>query len=414
MDKIIENMQIEIRSIYNFFDYFLLIAIIALTGSEFFYRDKTIIYLILFPVSLILFYYKVKKIPYKFLFFIGLLFVILFAQSFIYNMSFFIPINTVLRFFIYFMIASIIGLRFNKVYVNIIYFICSYSIVLFFLTLFSADFYNFLLQITQNITSLNIDVESLSYIDSSNPSQNLVFYVIPLRSIFRNNGPFWEPGMFAVFINIALVINLISNKTLFEKKNIIFILASITTLSTTSYLTTFIILFYHFILKTNKKYSIIFILIIPFIVIPIYNTDIIKGKFEYNTEVIDESSSRFGAALVHFIEIRKSPLIGLGANSNKAQEESLGEINVSPNGLTNIIRYYGIPFSFLLYILLYKSSAILLKSVDFTKKTDALLFFFVMLVVAFSQDVTTRHFYYMLMMFPLTNISDLLTEKEEE
>ena len=404
MDKIIDNIQIKLQSIYNFFDYFLLVAIIALTGSEFFYRDNIIIYMVLFPVSFMLFYYKVKKIPYKFLFFLGLLFVILFAQSFIFNMSFFIPVTTTLRFFIYFMIASVIGLRFNKVYVNIIYFICSYSIVLFLLTLISADFYNFLLQISQNITSLNIDVESLSYIDSSNPSQSILFYVIPLRTVFRNNGPFWEPGMFAVFINIALAINLISNKTLFERKNIVFIIASITTLSTTSFLTTFIILLYHFIFKTNKRYSLFFLLIIPFVVIPIYNTDIIKGKFEYNTEIIDESASRFGAALIHINEIKKSPLIGLGVNSNKAQEESLGELNVSPNGLTNLIRYYGIPFSILLFILLYKAAIFLTTKNIFNSKGNGILLFIVFLFVTFSQDVSTRHFYYLIMMLPFSEI----------
>lgn len=404
MDEIIENRKIKIQSIYNFFDYFLLTAIIALTGFEFFYRDNTMIYLLLFPVSFILFYFKNLKISYRFLFFILIFSILHFAHSFIFKMSYFLPITSVLRFFIYFMIASVIGLRFNKVYINIIYFICFYSIILFLLTLISDDFYNFLLFISRNINSLNIDFESQSYLDSSNPSQNIIVYLIPLRTVFRNNGPFWEPGMFAVFINIALAINLISNKTLLEKKNIIFIIASITTLSTTSFLTTFLIILYHFIFKTSRKYSIIFLLIIPFVVIPVYNTDIIKGKFEYNTEIIDESASRFGAAIIHFNEILKSPLIGYGAHSNTALEKSLGELSVSPNGLTNIIRYYGIPFSILLYILLYKAADFLTRKNGIAIRGNVILLFTVFLLVTFSQDVSTRHFYYLMMMLPFSSI----------
>jgi hypothetical protein len=404
MDKIIINGEIKKESIYNFFDYFLLLAIIALTGFEFFFRDKMMIYFILAPISFILFFLKNEKIPSKLIVFLGILLLLFILQSASFDMPYSLAFTGVLRFFVYFLIISIVGVRFNKVFVNIMYAICIIGVSLFILTLISTDFYDFLVQISQNISSIGIDNDI--NIEWSNPSQNIIIYVIPLETTLRNNGPFWEPGMFAVFINIALAINLLSSKRMLDKKNIVFIIASITTFSTASLIATFIILLYHFLFVVKNRYSILFMIILPFIVIPVFNSQYIMGKINYNVETIDKSDSRFGAALVHFDEITKSPIIGHGANVNESLEKALGELGVSPNGLTNIFRVYGIPFSILLYILLFKAASYITKIDGSTKKTDAILLFLVLLIVAFSQDVSTRYFYYILFMIPLTNINN--------
>lgn len=216
MDKIAIAGKIKKQSIYNYFDYFLLTAIIALTGFEFFFRDNTILYLIIGPVSYVLFLLKGKKISPKLLSILGLLFLLFLFQSLTFNLPYNIVFTGVLRFFIYFLIVSVVGLRFNKVYINIMYFLCLISLFLFALSSVFPFFYEFLLVISKNITSLGINDET--YEHWSNPSQTIIIYVIPLINAMRNCGPFWEPGMFSVFISIALAINLISSRKVFEKK----------------------------------------------------------------------------------------------------------------------------------------------------------------------------------------------------
>lgn len=400
--------KIKKQSIYNFFDYFLLAAIIALTGFEFFFRDNTILYFAIGPISFILFVLKGGKISPKLLSMLGLLLLLFLLQSLTFNLPYNIAFTGTLRFFIYFSICHVIGLRFNTIYINIMYCICLSSLFLFTLTSISAIFYDLLLAASKNITSLGINDET--YENWANPSQNIIIYVIPLLNTMRNCGPFWEPGMFAIFINIALAINLITNKRVLEKKNITFLIASISTLSTTSLLATFIIISYHFLFSVKYKYSMLFIMIMPFIAIPLFNSEYVGGKIDTNIETMDSSYSRFGAILVHYNEVLKSPFIGHGANVNKSIDSELGkyELNISPNGLSNIIRVYGIPFSILFYILLFKASIIISKISGSANKRDATLLFIVILTIAFSQDVTTRHFYYLLIMLPFSNINNII------
>lgn len=394
------------QSIYNFFNYFLLSAIVASTGFEYFFREPLILYLIA-PISFSLFIFKRKLVPPKLLYFISLLLLIFLIQSFIFDMPYSLAFTGILRFFIYFSIASVIGSNFNRVYVKVMYQICLISLFLFISSSLFQPFYNFLLSISKNVSSLGINDET--YEHWTNESQNIIIYLIPLVRTTQNSGPFWEPGMFAVFINIALAINIIANKKVLEKLNMTFIIASISTLSTASFIATFIIISYHFLLSVKSKYSIFFIFIIPFIAIPLYNSEYIKGKIDSNIETMDTSYSRFGAIFVHYTEVLKSPIVGHGANVNKSVEKQLNEyeLNLSPNGLTNIFRIYGIPFTLLLYILLFKASSIVSKIAGSSNKRDAWLIFAVLLTVAFSQDVTTRHFYYLLMMIPLTKIKSL-------
>ena len=83
----------------------------------------------------------------------------------------------------------------------------------------------------------------------------------------RNCGPFWEPGAYQGFLNLAIVINLLYNKKdkQWKYKNLVFIIAIITTFSTGGYITLFVILMY--VIYTKKKtpnyikilYSLVFI-----------------------------------------------------------------------------------------------------------------------------------------------------------
>ena len=172
MAEIMFTGKIKKQSIYHFYDYFLLSAIIALTGFEFFFRDKTSIYLIIGPVSFALFIIKGGQISSKLLSMLGLLFLLFLLQSLAFNLQYSIAFTGVLRFLIYFFVAQVIGLRFNKVYINIMYYICIISLILFALTSVLPSLRDLLLAASKNITSLNVNDKSFD--NWTNPSQNII------------------------------------------------------------------------------------------------------------------------------------------------------------------------------------------------------------------------------------------------
>jgi hypothetical protein len=65
----------------------------------------------------------------------------------------------------------------------------------------------------------------------------------------RNNGPFWEPTVFATMLIIAQLFNFLLTKKLFNKKGIIFTIAIFTTLSTTGILAYFVFVLSYFLLS---------------------------------------------------------------------------------------------------------------------------------------------------------------------
>ncbi|GHU82950.1 hypothetical protein FACS189415_4300 [Bacteroidia bacterium] len=387
-------MNANIRH-YLFLDYFLIFGIIALTGFEFFVNDATIIYFILLPVSLFRFIIEKKQISKWFIVFVVLLSMVFWGQQILFSLPFFPLITTIARFCTYFFIVAVVYDNFSKVFVNIVYCLCIISLFFYTLINISDSAYNFLLNISNGITPLNLQSESLQF--DSNPGNNIIIYKIQIYNLERNSGPFWEPGQFAVFINIALALSIIINNKLFNAKNVIFIITSISTLSITSIVATLFILFYYFAFINRKIYSMVLLLILLLSVKPIYDMPFISEKVELYDNISDQASSRFGSHRLHFKQIQESPVVGHGFNAERNSDMILGEKQVSPNGLTKIFVFWGIPFAIIFYILYFKFSLI---STNGNKKQSILLFI-TMLIVVFSQTDTLRHLYYLFAMFPL-------------
>lgn len=386
--------------LYNAIEYILLFMVIALTGFEFFFRNTALIYL-LFPISAYVFVKKKAPINLKSVGLILLFVAIMAIHSEKYNLSYSFIVTGFVRFTTYYFIAVALGLNFGAKFINIVYLLSCMSLIFYFPALISDSFYNFLISISKNIVPLSLDINSFHKL--ANTSQTLVLYTISLEQKLRNSGPFWEPGMFGVFISIAFALQVIKTKKLFEKKNIIFIITSVTTLSLSSLIATFLtIIYYDIFIVRNRVYALLFLSILLFAVVPIYNTPYVKGKIEFNIESRNYGYSRYGAAIVHWEQIKESPLVGYGLHAQEDQDRILGTQTVTPNGITNIIRYYGIPFSILFYILLFNYSKTAVLRTD-KINSGALLLFLILLIVAFSQDVTTRHFYYLLLFLGLIN-----------
>ena len=199
---------------------------------------------------------------------------------------------------------------------------------------------------------------------------NIIIYTFNLHAedmigtvlMKRNSGPFWEPGGFAVYLNIALVFNLMNHKRLFDRPNSLLIGTILTTFSTAGYLTLFLVVIGY--LLTNQAIrpavKLLWLLVlIPAAGVLYTQTAFLSGKVDQNISLTrEDNTSRFGSAYLDLIDIAKSPLIGFGRlNENRfgQQARSLDTAVHRNNGVTFMAVTYGIPYAlaYFLYVFVF-------------------------------------------------------------
>lgn len=162
----------------------------------------------------------------------------------------------------------------------------------------------------------------------------------------RNCGPFWEPGAFQGFINLALILEIFTNVERSKQwyvKISVYVISILTTFSTGGYIVLFITLFYSIYSSTKVDVSYKMIMsvmfFIAFIVI-FLSTDFLYQK-------ISADNSRLGVGVQDILNANLfSILFGYGFAA-----ESFGESSIkSASSIFNLIRYVGVS-GFLLYFL---------------------------------------------------------------
>lgn len=163
----------------------------------------------------------------------------------------------------------------------------------------------------------------------------------------RNCGPFWEPGAFQGFLNLALAILILTYQNRNKWFYIItgtFIVAIITTYSTGGYIVLFanIALLLTLERRLDSVFKILIFAIFLFAAYHIYfTTDFLHDKVDGDTGRLGFSSNDFGNGL-HF-------LFGYGYSSASYTESTLK----TASGLIGLIKYSGICGLFLYLITLF-------------------------------------------------------------
>lgn len=138
----------------------------------------------------------------------------------------------------------------------------------------------------------------------------------------RNAGFLHEPGAFATLIILALVINNVKGVAVFNKSNLIYIAALISTVSTAGYLSLAVLFLLLARQKNQRVLSIFFLFILLALTIYGYNEfPFMKDKIE--KQVIEETSmslneggpGRIFGARKSLVVLLKYPLFGRGLNS---------------------------------------------------------------------------------------------------
>ncbi|MBN2486437.1 MAG: O-antigen ligase family protein, partial [Bacteroidales bacterium] len=226
----------------------------------------------------------------------------------------------------------------------------------------------------------------------------------------RNPGPFWEAGAFAGFLVIAIVFNCFISGSLFRnKENKIFIIALLTTMSTTGYIAFFIFSLAWIIYKENSDKK-LFILPVAFVVVVILfsRLEFLQDKITTQISNVDpddfttQKRSRFVSALVDLEDIRKNPLLGKGKNKftrfeGYYEDEVLSHRN---NSFTGYAQKFGLIAWFIYFFFTFKS---FIKMSYFYKipKNIGVASFLVLCVLSFSQDFLYKPFFYTFLFFHL-------------
>ena len=239
-------------------------------------------------------------------------------------------------YFAYFTV-KIIGKDIDKYIVNQIYFFSIISLIITFLIFINPSLADF---IYSNITPL---FDKITLFQPNR--QHFIIYTMELGykvEIPRNSGPFWEPGGFSVFLFIALTFNLIRDKKFFNKKNTIFLIALLTTQSTTAYLAFFIFVCIYILISYRSIYSFIMMPVLIFIFLNLYtNLNFMEEKVdkmykESQKAGTEKVYSRIVSGKINMENFYSSPIFGIGRFFQVADDQNTGN-----NGTTLLLAEFG-------------------------------------------------------------------------
>lgn len=201
--------------------------------------------------------------------------------------------------------------HFVDLYIKIVFLISVISLVFWGID-FTPQGHNLLLDIGESLPQLGWDnMRETREGSTANKSYTLYVYTVYFIDdllIPQNTGPFWEHGIFCIYLIIAFYLNAIRENKIITKYNIVFIIAIITSFSSTGYVVLIIALAFAILQRGGITFSKIFLL--SLLIVGTYYI----SSLDFMTEKITENamstkeSSRFFAMVYHWQQIVKSPL----------------------------------------------------------------------------------------------------------
>lgn len=265
--------------------------------------------------------------------------------------------------------------QFFLIFENVLVQLCKISLGFWIILIISPSFLKTLFDSLSFLTPgadgvySNIFIYTINTADASNAFQ----FTIANIKMFRNAGFSWEPGGYAVLINLGMFINLVRTRFRF-KNNInffVFLISLISTFSTTGYgIFMLLLLFFLYIQKYKFKvllFPIITILAVYLLTLP-FMLDKLVSVSEHNTEGQIESSILYGTKqtpqrlasfVIDFQDFKNNPILGYGGHQEERWTNKLGANISTISGIGKIFACFGIFGSIFFFCNLYKSSKLL-------------------------------------------------------
>lgn len=284
--------------------------------------------------------------------------------------------------------------KFKIIFSDIVYWLCGFSVIIYiFYLLIPGLFSHF--PIVTNTVGLERYFCLFSVIGPE-------AYALP-----RNTGIFREPGVFIIYICLALMFELFNHQ--YEKRKVLFmLLALMVTFSTSGYIVAlFIIMSCVFFSKESQKkakFAIIFFLLLLYVVISVLFAEYnllwyVFGKLTYEN---DSTNSRFGSIVANLYVIFlnfKSFLIGVGYTFMENSYADIARIvkagDHNTNSVLRLIAVHGIIYASVYYFYLLR----------FCRKyyKDMMICTFIVFLLLYSNEEIMTSF--LMYIFPLYGVS---------
>lgn len=241
-----------------------------------------------------------------------------------------------------YLVLDYIGNNFWTSFEEKIYFLTKLSLPIYSIYFVFPKLFDWVGHYFKLITLINYDSSYWS---------SMIYTHAPFGSMFyRNSGFMWEPGAFAMIILLGLSIYWLKNGAGINMHSVIYLVALITTQSTSGYLAVFVMIIGFNIKELKLKNIIIviallYILYFIFIRLPFLGAEIeyyinsfVNDAQSYNDAVGAIKVNRFSIVKYTFEKMLVYPY-GYGVISEK--DYKLGSSVVGVNGLTGIISMWG-------------------------------------------------------------------------
>lgn len=393
----------ESKKVDIFIDIITILFLMLWSGGGFTYGLWPFWMLIGFPISLLIYKKRECCLNNKLFRTVLLLTFIVLLQTIIFNGDFNTTSKYLLALFCVMIMSCYLykGKRFADLYIKIV---CLLSVIslLFWCIDFIPQGHSFLLDIGEKLPQLGWEnMRATREGSTANRSYSLYLYTVYFidnLSIPQNTGPFWEHGIFCIYLVIAFYLNAIRENKIFTKYNIIFITTIITSFSSSGYVVLIIAMAFIILQRGGLTFRKIILLSLLLV-----GTNYISS-LDFMTEKITENamstqeSSRFFAMVYHWQQIAKSPFIGYGPYLNRV----FSNLVMSPNGWTQLLRIWGIPFSVYLLIAFYRGIGNFFRD-NRNSFLIRLGFFVIVMTAVFPQTLSVSYFYFFLFFYSLQN-----------
>ncbi|GAA4457299.1 hypothetical protein GCM10023189_27780 [Nibrella saemangeumensis] len=375
--------------------YVLAYGLVAITGIEYFYRSQEFSILLFLIAGFIVLTRNVTTTVRPLRIIVAFFLLELVQALYFNNFVFTSLLSLLVKLFLIYFVVQICGIRLIKYYTDIMYVSALLALPIYFLTFIPAV-EGFLIENVAEVFFKPFFALGKSLYETSS---NIIIYTFnpyAKEVIIRNSGPFWEPGAFAVFLNLALIFNLAYRKTLLNRQNNLFIISIITTFSTAGYVTLFIILIGYVLTSQSigRGVKAFYVTLLLFGAISAYDEFAFLGsKIQENISLAKEdNTSRFGSAYLDIIDIIKNPLIGYGRRSENRFGQLAKSLDASihrNNGVTFLMATYGVPAAILYFITLFAFVRRYCRLVQFSPRFTLYAFIAIM-SAGFSQGIFDR------------------------
>jgi len=389
--------MIKDNDTYSVADYVVIYLLIAVSGIPFFLFGATGIFCSIAIIFVLIIYLLLNSrlvISNRTMSFVGIYLLVFVLIFFIQSLECgFFPTLSFSKYLTQLLMAAlaliVIGQNFFKLYIKTIYVLGIISLTIHVLTFIVPPFFDFLINVVvPHIPNQPDDSVQIFH------NYHIIIHDFWQRDLFRNSGPFWEPGANAGFTLIALLFNVyVFNQKLSTKVNLLFICVILSTLSTAGYVVLTLILFLNPQYNKNfmlRIFSVIFFFIIASWAFATFDFIGVKVLQQIdNTDVGDAHSSRFASARLDYETFLRHPL---GFSMRDYRKGVKADDDFRTNGVFIFLTAAGVIAFFSYFILVYIGMK---KTVKFFNPSGnaaliSIYFIIILLFLGFSENFFER------------------------